>query len=191
MLWPVRSHDARGRLVYCGPAAVSALTGIDADVLVRAIQKRRGNDQPVVGTEVYELHQVCLDFGFEVLPVDSFDKPPTLASWERNRTDDEFENAWILDVGDHWMAVRGWWLADSWFSKFEPIRVREPGPHRRPRVERAYCIVKVNEAARARPARNNGGVSYVPAITSARRRARRPDPRRLRFHGKHEGRRSW
>ena len=141
MLWPVRSHDARGRLVYCGPAAVSALTGIDADVLVRAIQKRRGNDQPVVGTEAYELHQACLDFGFEVLPVDSFDKPPTLASWERNRTHDEFEYAWILDVGDHWVAVRGWWLADSWFSKFEPIRMRTPGPHRSARVRNTYCIV--------------------------------------------------
>ena len=145
MLHRVRSHDSLRRPVYCGPTAVSAITAVDADALVRAIQRRRGNDQPVMGTHVDELYRACGEFGFKILLVgDLSGRPPTLASWERGRTYDEVHHASMLVVDNHWVVVRGWWLCDSFYSRSTPIRIRTPGAHQRTRVRHAYRIVKVD-----------------------------------------------
>ena len=141
VLWRVRTHDTRRRPIFCGPAAVSALIGVDADAVVRAIQRQRGNDRPVEGTQLYELHQACREFGFEILPVDNLsDKPPTLARWERGRTDYEFDQAMLVLVNSHWLAVRGSWACDSFYSRFAPMRIRRRGPHRRVQVKTYFRL---------------------------------------------------
>ena len=141
VLWRVRTHDTRRRPIFCGPAAVSALIGVDADAVVRAIQRQRGNDRPVEATQVYEHHQACREFGFEILPVDNLsDKPPTLARWERGRTDYEFDQAMLVLVNNHWLAVRGSWACDSFYSRFAPMRIRRRGPHRRVQVKTYFRL---------------------------------------------------
>jgi hypothetical protein len=51
----------------------------------------------------------------------------------------------MLVVDNHWVAVRGWWICDSLYSKSVPIRIRPTGPHRRTRVEYVYGVVMVNQ----------------------------------------------
>lgn len=63
---------------------------------------------------------------------------PTLATWQRERTDWEFEQAWLLIVTGHWVAVRGRWFVDTW-SNGTPVRIAD-APRRRKRVRYAYRV---------------------------------------------------
>lgn len=118
MLWPVRSQMLPPHRVYCGPTATSALIGADVDEIMSLIQDHRGNDRPVEGTLPDELQHVLRQFGNDLLFIANLatNNPPSLAHWERERTDADFEKCWMLVVDNHWVAVRGWWICDSLYS---------------------------------------------------------------------------
>jgi hypothetical protein len=50
----------------------------------------------------------------------------------------EFEQAWVLIVTGHWVAVRGRWFVDTWTGGV-PVRIAD-APRRRKRVRFAYRI---------------------------------------------------
>ena len=78
-------------------------------------------------------------FGHDMqLVADLSRNSPTLATWERERTDWEFEQAWLLVVTGHWVAVRGRWFVDTW-SNGTPVRIAD-APRRRKRVRYAYRV---------------------------------------------------
>ena len=147
MLWPVRSQKLPPDRVFCGPTATSALIGADVDEIMHLIQTNRGNDRPVEGTLPDELQHVLRQFGCDLQFVAylAANNPPSLARWERERTDADFEKCWMLIVDYHWIAVRGWWICDSLYTRTVPIRIRTTGPHRRTRVEYVYNVVVVNQ----------------------------------------------
>ena len=62
--------------------------------------------------------------------------PPTLATWERQRTD--MEAAYVVIVSNHWVAVRGNWFCDS-FTYGVPVKIKD-APHRRKRVRFVYVV---------------------------------------------------
>jgi hypothetical protein len=64
--------------------------------------------------------------------------PPTLATWVRERTDYEFEQAYLVIVTHHWVAVRGRWFVDT-FTAGKPVRITD-APRRRKRVRYAYRV---------------------------------------------------
>jgi len=144
MLWSVENRDRRNP-AYCGPTAVSALTGAYADEVVDLIKQRRGDDRPVQGTSPEELQHAFHQFGYDLLYVANLaaNNPPSLARWERERTDADFEQSWLLIVDNHWVAVRGWWICDSLYTRSVPVRIRKTGPHRLTRVNYVYRAVTV------------------------------------------------
>jgi hypothetical protein len=139
-LWNVKSGDSQKRL-YCGPVAVAALIGADVDEVIRVIQRQRKNRRQVQGTGPSELQHVLQHFGHDMQLVSDLGRnPPTLATWERERTDSEFEQAWLLVVTGHWVAVRGRWFVDTW-SNGTPVRITD-APRRRKRVRYAYRVYR-------------------------------------------------
>ena len=101
-LWAVRSGDAWQK-VYCGPTAVAAAIGADVDKVIHIIQWQRGNYHSVTGTDIGDLQQVLGHFGYDLqLVADLRCKSPTLARWERELTDWEFEKPLLVIVTGHW-----------------------------------------------------------------------------------------
>ena len=62
--------------------------------------------------------------------------PPTLATWERERSD--LEATYAVMVTGHWVAVRGMWFCDT-FTCGVPVRIKD-APRRRKRVQFVYQI---------------------------------------------------
>jgi hypothetical protein len=137
-LWTVRTGGGQWRL-YCGPLAVAALIGADVDEVIRVIQLYRGHRRQVRGTRPEELQYVFRHLGHDMqLVADLSRNSPTLATWERERADWEFEQAWLLIVTGHWVAVCGRWFVDTWTAG-KPVRIAD-APRRRKRVRFVYRI---------------------------------------------------
>lgn len=137
-LWNVKSSATRSRL-YCGPVAVAALIGANVDEVIQVIQRHRNNRRQVRGTHPHELQHAFRHFDHDVqLVADLSRNSPTLATWERERTDWDFEQAWLLVVTGHWVAVRGRWFVDTW-SNGTPVRIAD-APWRRKRVRYVYQV---------------------------------------------------
>jgi len=134
-LWNVNPSDTRSGL-FCGPVAVAALIGANVDEVIQVIQRHRNNRRQVRGTHAHELQHAFRHFGHDLqLVADLSRNSPTLATWERERTNWEFEQAWLLVVTGHWVAVRGRWFVDTW-SSGTPVRIAD-APWRRKRVRYA------------------------------------------------------
>jgi hypothetical protein len=112
MLWSVQSQSQQR--LFCGPMAVAALIGVDADEVVRVIQDYRSDWRPVRSTRARELEHAFQCFGFNMrLISDLSTGSPTLAAWERGRTNWAFERPLLLMITGHWAAVRGQWFCDT------------------------------------------------------------------------------
>jgi hypothetical protein len=122
---------------------VAAAIGADVDEVIRAIQQHRNNHRPVVGTAAGELGHALQHFGHDLEFVADFSSDsPTLARWERARTDWEFDQALLVIVTGHWVAVRGRWFCDTW-TDGRPVRLSD-APWRRKRVRFVYSVVLIN-----------------------------------------------
>jgi hypothetical protein len=137
-LWSVKSSDPR-RKMWCGPVVVAAIIGVDVAAVSEVIKGHR-NGRPVKSTFANELQLAFRHFGYEMtLLADLRCKPPTLAAWERQRTD--LEAAYVVMVTGHWVAVRGKWFCDT-FTRGVPVRIKD-APRRRKRVQFVYQITVV------------------------------------------------
>jgi hypothetical protein len=137
-LWNVKSSHTRSRL-YRRPVAIAALIGANVDEVIQVIQRHRNNRRQVRGTHAQELQHAFRHFGQDLqLVADLSRNSPTLATCERERTDWDFEQAWLLVVTGHWVAVRGRWFVDTW-SNGTPVRIAD-APWRRKRVRYAYRV---------------------------------------------------
>jgi len=140
--------------------AVSALIGADVDEVIRVIQWHRGNDRPVKGTGTVDVQKPLWHFGHDLqLVADRNGKSPTLARWERERTDWEFEKPLLVIVTGHWVAVRGRWFADTW-TDGRPVRLSD-APRRRKRVRLVYGVNLINESRAVRDSRTGRIVRCV------------------------------
>jgi hypothetical protein len=138
-LWWARNNDTE-RTVYCGPIAVAAAIGADVDEVIALIQRNRNDCRPVVGTSAGELRRVFQHYGYDLQLVDDLSSnSPTLARWERARSDREFDQALLVTVTGHWVAVRGRWFADTG-TDGRPVRLSD-APGRRKRVRFVYSVV--------------------------------------------------
>jgi hypothetical protein len=134
-LWPVKNTDHRRKL-WCGPTVVSTLIGVDA-AEARDIIKASRNGRAVKGTYARELDIAFRAYGCRLdLVSDHSADRPTLASWLRLPRDPD--DALVVEVARHWVAVRGDWFCDT-FTKGQPVRLRH-APHKRKRVRRVYRV---------------------------------------------------
>jgi hypothetical protein len=101
--------------------AVATIIGVDVAAVRDVIRKYRSG-RAVKGTYATELQSAFRHFGYDMrLLADLRSKPPTLATWARERTDTEA--AYIVVVSNHWVAVRGKWFCDSW-TRGVPVKSR-------------------------------------------------------------------
>jgi len=115
---------------------VAATIGVDV-AAVRDVIRRCRNGRAVKGTHATDLQFALRHFGYDMqLVADLRSNPPTLATWERQRSD--MEAAYIVIVTNHWVAVRGNWFCDS-FTRGVPVKI-EDAPHRRKRVRLVYVV---------------------------------------------------
>lgn len=123
---------------WCGPSALSILTGRSINHCARIIAKRRnargrwydgkGTGKQVRGTWFSELRDVLQVMGFELERVNiprkhhqhqvmSINpKPfvvPTLRAYMAERGGDEWKNAMLLETSNHWMTARRDTVSDN------------------------------------------------------------------------------
>lgn len=136
-------HAVTGRNRFCGPAALSTVSGFSTDECARVIRdchfarhaRSRGG---VKGTSTFEMMEAFRALGYflgrTIRPkVDG--KRPTLAAWLRSRTDRRA--TFLVMITGHWVVVRGNKFCDS-FTR-EPVNLSK-APHRRCRV---VCVRRI------------------------------------------------
>lgn len=136
-----------GRVAFCGPYVLSAITGhpisrIEEEILrIRALP----TGCPVKGTYSEEVGGVLAAFGYEMKPVASFmQRPrkerPTLWSWMQKP-----RNAWVHYIlavhkgrEGHWILVKGVKLCDTYTEgRWEFVC---DGPHRGARIMEIFEV---------------------------------------------------
>jgi hypothetical protein len=121
-------HDIHGGSRWCGPAALTALTGRPTDEMAAEIRKVTGRKMI---TYVYasELQETLESLGYTTRLEYITGEKPTLARWLRERED---RNAFtIVLVTRHFVTVKGVKLVDNRVKK--PVFIRK-APGRRKRV---------------------------------------------------------
>jgi hypothetical protein len=77
-------------------------------------------------TRANELQVAFHHFGYEMtLLADLRCNAPTLAAWERARTN--LDAAYVVMVTGHWVAIRGKWFCDI-FTHGVPVRIKDAPP---------------------------------------------------------------
>ena len=133
------------RYVYCGPYAISAITGKSIEEVEDALNRRRGKP---AGTKVKttwsgENMHIIPSLGFKSQTVyenrRTNRRGPTLANWLRERDSWQLKHSYLVLVTGHWIAVRGRKMVDTYTR--EPVFIGK-APHRRKRVQVVIRIEK-------------------------------------------------
>jgi hypothetical protein len=130
--------NAGEQRAWCGPTVVAAITGLAIPSVKARIKKARGHNGPVMGTSTGDLNAALLGSGLKMVWSAIYPKSPTVAQWLKRPRD--MEAPYILNVGHHWVVVRGRWFCDT-HTKGIPVRATK-APGRRRRVREAWKIVK-------------------------------------------------
>lgn len=142
-------HDKEG-LLWCGPAVISALTGVSTYDITELIKKHRKNPAALVrGTNPEELEYVLvkLKHAMECQAIygGKVENRPTLGRWlkEKGRQPGLGYIVHISgqpdDPGGHWCVV----LDDQFFDSFTKVWVHiDKAPHRRCRVNCVFTVRK-------------------------------------------------
>lgn len=156
---PVGLHIVRGRNRYCGPAAVSAITGCTTDEAARLMRQRSGR-RAIKGAYHYEVTAAlrALGFGFRRrMDLEATAAPPR---GKRGRRDmslgtlvDRFPGffdrtravliavTWLRRgrrVG-HYLAISGAWWVDNWTRVPQPVASLS-GAERSRRVDAVWAV---------------------------------------------------
>jgi len=131
--------------MYCGPAALCAITHNPYEDVRTAINQYRGRK---LTTGVLGLSSVELRGAMRILDVNHSQtkypmdnpktgRPPTLAAFLKNRKDDEMTRPLVIQLTGHYVVVKGRKFIDN--HTIEPVFIRK-APHRRRRVVRYWII---------------------------------------------------
>jgi hypothetical protein len=138
----MRLHDVTpGKNRFCGPAAVSAITGRPVDEVVRVFHAKTPRTR-VMGTYFGDVSAVLSEYGLSARPHAIYDyaSKPTLAKWLRlAKADRTAGRVFLLSAGHHWVVVSGRRIVCGYTLKV--VSVREY-PKRRMRVSRVWEVVE-------------------------------------------------
>jgi hypothetical protein len=105
---------------WCGPAALSILTGRSVNHCARVIAKRRnrrgwyngkGTGKQVRGTYITEVSNALGAMGFELIQVGV--PHGTLRAYMAGRGGDQWKNAMLIEVTHHWVTAHRDTVADN------------------------------------------------------------------------------
>lgn len=100
----------KGKNRYCGPAVISALTGVDTDDAARLIRHYTGK-RAVKGTGTRSIKQALYACGIYALTIADYRTSkarPTLAGWlKENKSLRTPGKVFLIAAGNHWQLVSG------------------------------------------------------------------------------------
>ncbi len=151
-------------ILWCGPAAISAVTGEPVSKIMTLMKQLSGRNR-IKGVGTGLLQRTMTMLGWEAATIQKFDaeringgtvrigldivlttkyvptkKRPTLARYCREHRADFAEHACIVELSTHWVAVYGRRFIDNHTK--EPVFLRK-SPNRRARVQRVLQVKKV------------------------------------------------
>ncbi|MFM1814535.1 MAG: hypothetical protein RLZ98_1230 [Pseudomonadota bacterium] len=145
------ANNDTGRIAYCGPYVVSAITGWSISKIEDAFRRHRaqpdGSEKQVKGTDAEEVGAVLAEFGFTMSLRESFmdlakKERPSVWSWMQKP-----RNAWshyILAISKgkegHWILIKGVKMCDTYTDgrwKFVC-----DGPHRGAKIMEIFEVRK-------------------------------------------------
>lgn len=128
---------------WCGPSAVSALTGQPQEHVSQWIAKRRGKGtaRGVRGTSTGEVRSALAHTGLHTKRLESYEKGdrPTLAAWLKQRGPEVRKATCLIEVGDHWIVVKGRKLVDNHHPT--PVFIKQ-AKGRRARVKKVWLVYR-------------------------------------------------
>ena len=143
-------NDARndtGRVAYCGPFVISAVTGYPVSRIEDEIRAARGMDGAVIGTTADHVRDALWSYGYSMSRTQNFmtmerKARPTVWTWmQRPR------NAWahyILAIHKgregHWILIKGVKCSDTYSGGKWQFVV--DGPHRGARIMEVFEVRK-------------------------------------------------
>jgi hypothetical protein len=149
------AHNDTGRVAFCGPYVLSAITGYGISKIEDVIREGRElppNRKPVVkGTYADEVEAALAHFGYRMLLKETYlnrarKERPTVWAWMQKP-----RNAWayyILAIHKgkegHWILVKGVKMCDT-FTEGKWTFVVD-GPHRGCRIMEVFEVKKAHDA---------------------------------------------
>jgi hypothetical protein len=138
-LHPVLHGPKRNR--FCGPSALSAITGLPTDDTARMLRELSGR-RSITGTSDAEMFRVLQHLGFNAVrvPARDPDRPKvtqTLASWLKLTPRPEGV-VYLVSAGNHWQVISGRRYVCGVVK--EIVSVRDKRVKRRARVRGAWKI---------------------------------------------------
>jgi hypothetical protein len=138
-LHSVTHGTARNR--YCGPSALSIITGIDTGRAAALLRKVSGK-RAIRGVSHHHMTTALNHLG--VIPIIQGDysslpprKRPTLNQWARRKGGDMY----LVSAGHHYQVIQGRRYCCSLTKKVVPLK---QAPHRRARVKMAWKLTSSN-----------------------------------------------
>lgn len=127
---------------YCGPAVISALTGMDTDAASRLIRSINGR-KAVKGTHAWEINSALQRCGMLLHQFSLIQgKQVTLAKWHQTaRKRDWFKSypVWLVAAGRHWQLVTARQYVCG--KTIDVVSIRDPQVKRRARVTHTYAVM--------------------------------------------------
>lgn len=162
MLKPVLNDT--GHALYCGPTVICTITGKPASRVEAVINRTDKNwrvrrmlrparsvsctktelARQVRKTNATDLREAFRQFGWDFRCVDFWcakREVPTLAAWLRARPADAMRQIFVVNVTDHWVAVRGRKFCDT-KTGGNPVFIRK-APGRRALVRAVYTVERL------------------------------------------------
>lgn len=147
MLKGIKNPPPRNeRVTWCGPSALSIITGEDYETCRKAIAATQGN-RPVMRVHNWQMIRVLHEWGFNTVSINYFGNEPTLAAWMREREPAEINALFLVQITGHYVVVQGRKACDS--KTKEPVFLSKM-PGRRARVEKVWKVAPAVDRSRER-----------------------------------------
>lgn len=138
------NHSGPRKNRYCGPSALSAITGLstgDTAALLRKVSSKRS----IKGTHTRHMkvalewlgYRTGCDFDYEHLPAKG---RPTLLQWAKRR--EKVSETYLLSVGHHWAVVQGRRYVCGIIGGIVSLK---QSPKKRARVKAAWRVYRHTE----------------------------------------------
>lgn len=130
---------------FCGPTAISALTGLDTDAVVALLLELRpflrknvgGMDACSMGAVLRHLGYRCTE------PTSRSYKKPTLNQWIKDHEYSltQTDTVYLIGTSDHWVVIQGQQYVCP-FTKGKRVGLDDPRIQKRAKVAFAFVITK-------------------------------------------------
>lgn len=138
-LRPVNHGPKRNR--YCGPSALSILTGIDTG-RAAALLRRVSGAPRIRGTSSGAVKTALWNLGIHMSWTAMAGRRPTLTQWLKLTRTLRGDNTYLLAVGHHWAIIQGRRWACGIVGKPVPLK---DSPKRRARVTEVYVLSRLSK----------------------------------------------